>query len=231
MPDGRKVGLHNCKITITTQEQRIMVAFFEGPISLQVVVAHALCVSAERPIYIVKQWWEQTAVHVGNSLSENVVVLIDANAPLADRDTQFFGMHHAEAMNPQGFEFQDFLISTCPYAPSTFPQHSGMSATWRHPRGDRLRRDYVLLSRPLFSICTKSYVKADFDGGFCHVDHCPAVCEAEGFMLLRETGKRFHWDFHKIHDVEAQRAFSDALTSLPLPSWSVTIGRRSFKNC
>ena len=227
MPDGRKIGQHNCKITIAVQDPKIMVVYFEGPLSLQVVVAHAPCVSAERPMDVVKQWWEQTAEHVGNSRSDNVIVLIDANAPLADHETQFFGLHHAEPMNPQGIAFQDFIVSTGLYAPSTFSQHSGMSATWRHPRGDKLRRDYVLLSRSFFMICKESYVKADFDGGFCHVDHCPALCATEGFMLLRETGKRFHWDFHKIHDVEAQNAFSEALKSLPLPSCSMAIDDHS----
>jgi hypothetical protein len=72
--------------------------------------------------------------------------MIDANAPLADHVTEFFGVHQAEETNPQGLIFQDFLIANRFFVPSTFEEHQGVAATWRHPRGQHLRRDYVVTS-------------------------------------------------------------------------------------
>ena len=149
---------------------------------MYVVVAHAPCVTAERSIDQVKQWWANFADRLGDISNGNMVVLIDANAPLAEDEPKIFGQHHAERMNQQGFEFQDFLVSKELYAPSTFSWHDGPSATWQHPRGDQFRRDYVILSRSLFTICARSFVIGDFDGGFAHIDHCPAVCELKGIV-------------------------------------------------
>ena len=118
--DGKVVRLADCKITITNSEPRILIARLEGPIDLYVAVAHAPCVTVERSIEQVKQWWASLANTLADMSNGNMVVLIDANAPLAEDATNFFGQHHAERMNQQGFEFQDFLVSKELYAPSTF---------------------------------------------------------------------------------------------------------------
>lgn len=227
LENGQRISLNDCKVTVVAQEPRILVANFEGPLCFTVVVAHAPCVSAERPIAFVKQWWESFADSVSRCHSANVVVLIDANAPLADKETQYFGMYQAERMNQQGVEFQQFLCAAGLYAPSTFPTHDGPSTTWRHPRGEQLRRDYVLLSRPLFETCARSFVWTDFDGGFGHVDHCPAACALEGILSVKDVSKKFYWDFHKMQDADAQKAFAESLKTLPLPSWSVNIDEHS----
>ena len=225
--DGQLIRLADCKVTITFSESRLLVARFEGSVDLCVVVAHAPCVSADRHIEEVRQWWTSLTDKIGVGLHSNTVVLIDANAPLADRETQFFGMHHAERSNQQGLEFQDFLTSNEFFAPSTFPTHSGSSATWQHPRGDKLRRDFVLLSRSLHALCTGSRVCEDFDGGFGHIDHCPALCTIEGIMLVRPQAKKLKWDFRKMQDPEAQKAFAESLATLPLPSWEVSVDDHS----
>ena len=131
------------------------------------------------------------------------IVLIDANAPLADCQTQFFGLHQKERMNPQGHVFQEFVIANGLYVPATFECHTGPGATWRHPRGEKLRRDYVLLGHSFSLVCTKSYVLSDFDGGFTHADHCPAVCVLDGFIEVDDGGRYLQWDFGKIHDPDA----------------------------
>ena len=139
----------------------------------------------------------------------------------------FFGMIDAEEMNPQGSVFQDFLTSHGLFVPSTLPVHKGGSATWTHPRGHQLRRDYVLMSEFSFTICTKSSVISDFDGGFGHVDHCPAVCQLKGLWQVRAPENRLRWDLSRVRDPIAQQAFQEALQSLPLPSWSVTVDDHS----
>jgi len=200
---------------------------FEGPVDLCVVVAHTPCVSAERSIDQVQIWWTHLADKIATGAHSNIVVLIDANAPLADRETQYFGTHQAERINPQGLEFQDFLTTSELFAPSTFSTHVGSSATWQHPRGDQLRRDYVLLSRPLFMLCANSYVIGDFDGGFGHIDRCPAVCALEGILPVQSPVKKIRWDFCKMQNPEAQKAFAESLATLPLPSWDVSVDDHS----
>ena len=227
LPDGRKVGLKDCKVTVNANEARILVATIEGPVDFMVAVAHAPCVSAERSIQNVTEWWDDFSATLRKVHSENLIVLIDANAPLADQETQYFGMHQSEPINPQGLVFQDFLVANRFYAPATFSNHAGNGATWRHPRGDHLRRDYVLLRKSFFSVCTESFVMSDFDGGFCHADHCPAVCLLDGIIMVGDQVNKIRWDFHKIHDAEAQRAFAEALRTLPIPAWSASIDDHS----
>ena len=227
LQDGSAVRLNDCKVTIIVSEPRLMVAQLEGPICLCFIVAHAPCVSADRPFAQVKQWWTDVSGKVSNAVGKNSVIFIDANAPLADHATEFFGMHHAEEMNPQGFEFQDFLTANEFYVPSTFASHCGPSTTWHHPRGIQLRRDYILLSRSMFMLCVKSHIWSDFDGGFGHLDHCPAVCHLEGIMTLKHCAKKLRWDFSKMQDVDAQRAFAEALKTLPMPTWEVSIDDHS----
>jgi hypothetical protein len=226
-PDGSPVKLSECKVTITWSDSRLLIAQFEGPLSFCVVVAHAPCVSAERSIAQVTQWWNEMAQKLGCLHSDNYVMLVDANAPLADHESLFFGMHHAEEMNQQGYVFQDFLVANELYVPSTFASHVGSSVTWHHPRGGQLRRDYVLLSKSMFSLCAKSQVWSDFDGGFGHIDHCPAICELAGIIVLRPAAKKIRWDYDKIHDPAEQKRFADALATLPMPSWEVSIDDHS----
>jgi len=224
-PDGRKVGLKDCKVTVILA--RVLVANVEGPVDFVVVVAHAPCVSAERNIESVSQWRTSLSNTLSVVRNANMIALIDANAPLADHETKYFGTHQAEPINPQGLVFQDFLQASGLFAPATFSGHSGSGATWKHPRGDCLRRDYVLLGEAFFSICTGSFVMADFDGGFCHADHCPAVGILEGILRLGDSGKKIRWDYHKMQDPRAQTAFVEALQTLPIPAWSASVDDHS----
>ena len=226
--DGSNVGLQDCKTTVTVSESRLLIVKFEGPLNFTVVVAHAPCVSAERPIDQVRLWWHRLTGQLEKCSGGNMIFLIDANAPLADRETPFFGLHQCEASNPQGLEFQDFLITNELFAPSTFPAHKGAAATWRHPRGDWLRRDYVLLSRSFFLLCTDARTIADFDGGFGHIDHCPASCTMEGIVAVGSPRKKFQWDYQKMQDPKAQQAFADSVATLPMPSWSTSIDDHSI---
>ena len=227
IPNGKRIGLQECQITVCASEARMLVVRFEGPIAFHVVVAHAPCVTPERPLDLVQQWWTELSTELRDNTSHNVMVLIDANAPLASCETKFFGLTGADEMNMQGEIFQDFLIAHGLYVPSTLSVHQGSSATWSHPRGHLLRRDYVLLSESFFTVCTKSKVISDFDGGFGHVDHCPAVCCLEGWWQVRNPKAKLKWDMNRVRDPEAQKAFQEALLSLPLPAWSVAIDDHS----
>jgi len=225
--DGSPIRLCDCKVTILSADPRLLVAQLEGPIQIRLIVAHAPCVSAERPFEQVKNWWHELTGKIAIMREMNVVMLIDANAPLAEHETLFFGMHHHEDMNPQGYEFQEFLIANELYVPSTFAGHVGPSATWHHPRGGQLRRDYVLLSKSMYTMCVKSQIWRDFDGGFGHLDHCPAICHLEGVLLFQSQLRKLKWDYDKLHDPAAQKEFAEALKTLPLPSWEVSVDDHS----
>lgn len=227
LPDGNKVCLADCKLTITVSDARTLIARIEGAVSFQVVVAHAPCVSAERPIDLVQQWWSSLSDHIQRGKSAHTVVLIDANAPLADIDCRFFGTHQAEPMNVQGHAFQEFLIANQLYVPATFARHSGTAGTWKHPRGGFLRRDYVAMSEMFFSICVGSKVQTDFDGGFGHMDHCPASSEIAGFWSVQGGRAKFAWDYAELQDPVTQNRFAEALATLPMPSWSTSVDDHS----
>ena len=76
-------------------------------------------------------------------------------------------------------------------------------------------------------LCAKSYVIGDFDGGFGHIDHCPAVCALEGILPVQSPVKKIRWDFCKMQNPEAQKAFAESLATLPLPSWDVSVDDHS----
>ena len=99
----------------------------------------------------------------------------------------------------------------------------GPSATWRHPRGHGLRRDYVLLDHPAFQLSRRSYVINDLDGGFGHADHCPAAIELTGLVPPSPPSSKPRWDYVKMHDKQAQAQFAQAPAPLLIPSWHIQI--------
>lgn len=90
LPDGKKVCLNDCKITVRISQARLLIVRIEGPIDFHVVVAHAPCVSPTRPLDLVQEWWTELSDNLTKFDSRSVLMLVDANAPLADRDTKFF---------------------------------------------------------------------------------------------------------------------------------------------
>ena len=166
------------------------------------------CVSAERPLDSVRQWWDNVAQVLNRQHDAHVILMIDANAPLADHVTEFFGVHQAEETNPQGLIFQDFLIANRFFVPSTFEEHQGVAATWRHPRGQHLRRDYVVTSEFFRTMVAHSCVLTDFDGGFGHVDHSPAMIVIQGSMRIGPTKSKLRWDYQKNATSGSSKAIS-----------------------
>ena len=227
LPNGKGVCLSECKLTVRVAEARLLIVRFEGPIDFHVIVAHAPCVSQDRPLDLVRRWWTELSEKLSSVACQRIIALVDANAPLANSDTKFVGPVGAEEMNPQGEAFQDFICAHGLFVPSTLTMHRGGSATWSHPRGIQLRRDYVLLSESFYATCIESKVLSDFDGGFGHVDHCPAVCCMKGLWNVTRPGAKLKWDLDKVKDPDAQKAFQEALQSLPLPAWTVDVDDHS----
>ena len=226
--DGKSVTAADFRFTVMASDPRYLMVRLQGPFDIYILVAHAPCQSADRPLDQVRIWWQ----HLGAiaSLVPNDALMfccIDANAPLADASTTFFDTHQAEPTNGPGQAFQEFLTVHEMYVPATFSWHQGDGATWRHPQGHLLRRDYVTASHQAFRLVTGSQVLADFDSGFGHQDHYPAQLTVNGFLPASSPGAKLRWDFAKLADPQARREFEDALRTLPLPTWQIDIDAHS----
>ena len=135
-----------------------------------------------------------------------------------------FAMHGAEPTNDQGALFERFILDGAWYAPTTMPWcHVEPHATWTHPRGLRLRRDYILCSSMAFDWCCSSWVDGAHDSGFSHEDHLPVCLRVEGWWQAASSSKRVQWDRHAFLDPVLCRKFQEALHTLPIPSWEIHI--------
>eukprot|EP00435_Cladocopium_sp_Y103_P044445 s918_g12.t1 len=227
LTDGTKVCYGDCNVIVVQSEPRFMVVRVQvicGALDLYLVVAHAPCITADRPADQVSEWWRSFGqVLSAIPASSPMIGLIDANAPLAETECQYYGLVNAEPINAAGHIFQDFLQTHELYVPSTFSLHQGSGATWRHPRGQLLRRDYVVVNTCAFNTVVDSCVVSDFDGGFAHVDHWPSVVRFRGLLAHGHTHSRLRWDRAKFKDPACRAAFEAAVRTLPSPSWAVSV--------
>ena len=224
LEDGTAVTASDLTFTVLASDPRYLLVRLQGPLQVYFLVAHAPCLCADRPLDLVQTWW-QNLEQVLSKVPTQALLLccIDANAPLADKTTKYFDIHQAEAVNGPGHVFQDFLTTQALYVPSSFSWHVGPGATWRHPNGQLLRRDYVAVSERVFSMVSASQVLTDFDSGFGHQDHFPAQLTIQGFVPTAAPPTKMRWDFAKLGDPLARKAFENALLTLPLPTWQVDV--------
>lgn len=102
-------------------------------------------------------------------------------------------MHQAEPSSPTTLFFEEFLVDSRLFVPTTFSHiHVGDGWTWKHPRGKTRRIDFVLTSLALAGWCTRSNVVADFDLGFAHEDHVPAQLVMHGVATSVPQEKRLN---------------------------------------
>eukprot|EP00435_Cladocopium_sp_Y103_P026129 s702_g6.t1 len=173
----------------------------------------------------VQQWWEETVTLLSDAhLAPLTWCMIDLNAPLASQETSFFGLAGAESPNPQGIMAEQMLQSLAWYVPSTMPWcHHGSHETWTHPRGHKLRRDFLCCSSSAFALCGSTWVDVHFDGGFGHDDHFPVVLHNTGWLESVVRDQSIRWDQLAFVDPIKCRRFQDAVQSLPIPTWDVHI--------
>eukprot|EP00435_Cladocopium_sp_Y103_P048270 s546_g14.t1 len=227
LANGTKILFGDCNVLVIRSDPRflaIRVEVIRDALDLYFIAAHAPCITADRPADQVSTWW-QTASDTLASMPAGspVALLLDANAPLADEACEYYGITNAEQTNPAGSLFQGFLQRNELFVPSTFDLHTGSGATWRHPRGQLLRRDYVVLNACAFQVVVESSVLSDFDGGFGHVDHWPSVASVRGLIASADTQHRLKWNKAKFKDPVCCASFEAAVRTLPTPSWAVSI--------
>ena len=160
--------------------------------------------------------------------SDKYVMLVDANAPLADHESSFFGMHHAEEMNQQGYVFQDFLVANELYVPSTFASHVGSSVTWHHPRGGTIATRLCASEQVDVSVCVLNLrfgvtLMADLDT----LITAQRFVNSQASLCFDQLPKRSAGIMTRFTTQLSKKRFAEALATLPMPSWEVSIDDHS----
>eukprot|EP00438_Fugacium_kawagutii_P022848 Skav230323 [mRNA] locus=scaffold430:518354:528265:+ [translate_table: standard] len=210
---------------VVADPRRLFVRLTHAEFMLHFAVLHAPYVGASHSLSEVQQWWADT----GRLLQElhfmhRLCVMIDANAPLGTNPGPGWGPAGAEPITPAGECFEAFLLQTQLYVPATFDHlHRSSHATWTHPRGHRSRKDYMLLTEDLFAMVTDSAVLDAHDTTFAHEDHLPVQVRLRGQTFSSKPVPRPTWDFEAMQDPSKCWDFQQALHSLPVPLWEVTV--------
>jgi len=229
LPDGVGICAPDFKFAVVHADpRRLILRADHACCSFLVTVLHAPCLgktkgNGHRPIDDIEKWWLETSTLLDACGQATYHwCCIDANAPLASHETHCFALAHAEAPNPQGLLFEDFLLRHQLAVPATFPDvHQGSSWTWTHSSGTRCRRDYVLVPVNLLSCVQESFTDSSYDGSFCHEDHIPTGIRFAAFLPGVESRARLHWDEIAFLDPVRIEQFQAALRTLPLPTWDV----------
>ena len=220
---GDAIKLRSCKVVVHVADPRRLVLVLTYD-SFRLVVAslHAPCLSTHHSIDDLTEWWRTTTTILTGVSLDQCIICIDANAPLGREELPLTGDYGAELENAQSTLFRQFLEDTQMTVPCTFPDcHVGDSGTWKHPKGAMCRRDYVLLSLPLKSWATRSFVMADFDRARAHIDHLPSVLCLQGWLQGLTSSSKIIWDQDKLRDPLICEQFRQALATLPLPCWDI----------
>eukprot|EP00435_Cladocopium_sp_Y103_P036366 s2429_g9.t1 len=210
---------------VVADPRRLVVNLTHRRLSLSFVVLHVPCVTASMSISDVETWWEETYTALQDArLAPLTWGFVDLNAPLASEETPWFGLPGAEPRNPQGQAAEQALSRLQWHVPSTMQWcHIGSHATWTHPRGQQMRRDYVCCSGPAFELCHSSWIDTHHDGGFAHDDHFPVVLRVSGWVEVAARSDGVVWDPLAFLDPVKCQQFQQALQSLPIPTWDVHI--------
>ena len=225
-PDGTPIKLADCPCVVQCADPRRMFVRFDlGGNACTVVVLHAPYVGNRISVADMTDWWDKTEELFDRYVdTQLVMVLLDANAPLASDENDNIGLAGKESMNEAGHRFEQFILSRQLFAPTTMDwSHVGQHTTWTHPRGSKLRRDYILASQAMLAMTKMTKVLHQHDNTFTHDDHLPVLIKCEGWLEAAVTKDKVKWDFERMKDPEACRAFQKALETLPLPTWSVQV--------
>ena len=230
-PSGAPLRLAEAQQIVLHADPRRLFLSCELPgFSIVLASLHAPCLGKHtagqaHPLTIIEEWWHETTKIIESSCSgRQLLVLVDANAPLTEKSSPFFGGHHPDKASSAGAFFEDFLETNQLFVPSTFAHlHSGSSATWTHSSGNATRRDYVLATQELFDMVQNTCVLTDYDNAFGHDDHLPVMAQLHGWIHPKDARKQPRLDSDRMLDPHACQQFQDALHTLPLPTWDVDV--------
>ena len=220
---GKPIYLGREKPHVLHADPRRLILRFTGAIRFTIVAAHAPCLSTHNTCEDVASWWHDFA-QICHDIDDGggLVCCIDANAPLASHGSDLYGLAGAEKSNRQTGWFQAFLDKTRLFVPATLGCHVGAQHTWVHPKGFKLRRDYVLVSEKWFPMVQRSRTIQEFDTGLAHVDHAPAVVDIAGVIVCRPKTHQLI-DANAVNSAEGRSRFQEALYTLPMPIWDLNV--------
>eukprot|EP00438_Fugacium_kawagutii_P034473 Skav215971 [mRNA] locus=scaffold3174:31633:36537:- [translate_table: standard] len=222
---GYVFAWQHCQPAVLHSDPRRLLVLLTWPgFKLCLSVLHAPYIGGSHTADAVHQWWQETADLVASHSSVPHIACTDANAPLGQETSESVGSHGAEDSRPATQPFVDLLLKLHWWVPATFQQcHTGPTWTWTHPRGTRMRRDYVLLSKDFAHWQVHSWTMVDHDTTFAHDDHLPAAVKLVGpFQLLAPPDVTdIRWDRKALKDPLKQAQFQEAVLTLPLPTWDV----------
>eukprot|EP00438_Fugacium_kawagutii_P029598 Skav235412 [mRNA] locus=scaffold924:32291:36799:- [translate_table: standard] len=223
---GTSVSADSFSFTVPHADpRRLCVVAQHQHFALVLVVLHAPCLLTTTTVDDLGDWWLTTADLCTQWLtSPFALVFLDANAAVSRSAEGIAGSLNLEPHSDQADLFAGF-VERCGLAiPSTFPSlHRGPSFTWTHARGTRLRRDYVLVPQDLLPTVSDSFVVTDWDNGFAHEDHLPAVLSLGALVCPLASARRVRWDSAAFLDPSKVSAFQRALDALPVPTWDVPV--------
>ena len=228
---GSAHKLAEAKHTVLHSDPRRLLISCELPgMSLVLGSLHAPCLGKHtpgepHPLEQIADWWQESSeILQKNSGGRPVLIMVDANAPVTDRTSDFTGAHHPDKHAATADIFFDFIEMNSLYIPSTFASiHRGPSATWTHSSGNATRRDYILISKDLFQMIQYTQVLTDHDTAFAHEDHLPVLAQLSGWTMAPHDTSRPPLDQDRMLDPDACRQFQAALQTLPLPTWDTDI--------
>ena len=228
---GSNQRLVDAPVTVQFADpRRLFVQFGLKPVPFSAVVLHVPCLKQQQDgrqaaLESLQQWWHDTLKMVQKYVClQFCVFFIDANAPLGFNESLHVGSCGAEGENAQGLMFEEFLITAQLCIPATFHEfHWGQSTTWTHPRGTSLRRDYIATALDMKLWTKWTCVVRDHDNVFAHEDHLPVMLSMSGWIETSDPARKIIWDETKFKDPIRCQQFREALRTLPLPSWEISV--------
>lgn len=210
--------------TVVHKDPRRLILVCKGDVfTFAIISLHAPCLTSKTTLDHIREWWNLTCGLITKVKCDTKLVCVDANASVGAGHDDMVGQQGAETLNSQGECFLHAMAQCGLVAPTTWETcHVGDSVTWRHPRGQWMRRDFVLVSADIACWCKASWV-ADQDTAKSHIDHLPVVLELRGWTRGRNVATKCRLNPMKLRDPDKQREFQAAMQTLPIPSWHVDV--------
>lgn len=213
------------RVLLHADPRRLLVRMAHQEFQLHLLVLHAPYVGGRHTGDQVSQWWQHTFRLAHQfECSHSLILMADANAPIGTHPGPGWGGAGAEPHNEAGVHFGQFVTSCGLCLPATFDHlHSSVHYTWTHPRGNRSRKDYIMVSRDIFPMVTRSWVDTQHDTTFAHEDHLPVGVHLQGDLDLSPQAALPQLDSVAMLSPAACSKFQAALRTLPIPDWSVNV--------
>ena len=228
---GEAHNLADAKHVVLHSDPRQLLLSCELPgFSIVLGSLHAPCLGKNTPgepspLDQIAEWWQTTSDILHKiSAGHTTLLMIDANAPVTDKVSQFVGGHHPDKHSSTADIMNDFIETNMLYVPSTFASiHRGSSAAWTHSSGNATRRDYIMTSENLFAMIQHTQVLTDHDTAFAHEDHLPVLARFAGWTSTMPDTSRPRLDKERMLDPAHCQRFQEALRTLPMPTWDTDI--------